>query len=159
MKALILALMIGAGFLAPTIGIAEEAWWARLVDLTKHKGYNDIPFDHICKDFSLPLHDGKCIVYQLPYTDIGITHSFNVYIDPAGTVHIMPSEHDYQLGYIYLTDLNGKLLKVLSGNNKGAGWTWSRVAIDKRIEDRFKDEVDYWLKNENRLLNEPDRKD
>ena len=142
MKALILALMIGVGFLAPAIAIAEDASWARLVDLTKHKGYNDVPFDHICKYFALPLHDGKCIVDQLPYTDLGITHSFNVYIDPAGTVHIMP--------YIYLTDLDGKLLKVLSGNKKGAGWTWSRVAIDKRIEDRFKDEVDYWLKNEDR---------
>lgn len=159
MKALTLALMVGVGFLAPAIAIAGDASWARLVDLTKRKGYNDVPFEHICKDFFLPLHDDKCIVYQLPYTDLGITHSFNVYTDPAGSVHIMPSEHDYRLGYIYLTDLDGKLLEVLSGNKDNAGWTWSRVPIDKTVKDRFKEEVDYWLKNEDRVSKEPDRKD
>jgi|SRR5580704_9772898 hypothetical protein len=154
------AVLVAGIFVAPPVALAQDTeLMARLVELTRRKGYNDVPMGRkTCENLGLkPI--GECLVFQDTYADpYGFTHGFNTFAEPgSGIARIFLFRHGRKRSYYYVAGGDGKLQRAAVFDRKGA-FAWSPLANDSAAPG-FNQEISYWRSRQNQLESEPARRD
>jgi hypothetical protein len=150
------ALTAGVFLAAPALA-QDAALMHRLVELTRRKGYRDLPMGRrTCEHLGLS-PAGDCRVYAEVYVDpYGSTHSFNTFAAPgpeAVLVFVLKDSHGRS--YFYVADANGKLLRAAAFDRKRT-FTWSALS-NESARSGFEQELSYWRLRQNQIEHERDR--
>jgi hypothetical protein len=154
------AVLVAGAFVAPQIALAQNAaLMARLVALTRRKGYKDVPMGRTtCENLGLkPI--GDCLVFQETYVDpYGITHGFSTFTGPSsGILRIFLFKHSRKRSYYYASGVDGKLQRAAVFDRKGT-FAWSALPNDSAAVG-YSEEVSYWRAKQSQLESEPVRRD
>ena len=153
-------MLVAGVFVAPPVALAQDtALMSRLVELTRRKGYEDVPMGRkTCEALGLkPI--GNCLVFQETYVDpYGFTHGFNTFVGPgSGTIRIFLFNHGRKRSYYYVVGVDGKLQRAAVFDRK-ATFAWSPLANDSATPE-FDREISYWRLRQNQMESEPARRD
>jgi hypothetical protein len=152
---------LAAGVLvaAPPAFAQDAGLMDRLVELTRRKGYKDVPMGReTCERLGLrPI--GDCLVFEQVYVDpYGSTHSFDTFARPGSeTVRIFLFKSDPRRSYYYVAGVDGRLLRAAVFDRKRT-YAWSELPID-RARPGFDQEISYWRLRQNQMEHEPNRRD
>jgi len=154
------AVLVAAVFVAPPVALAQDAALiAELAELTRRKGYRNIPMGReTCENLGLkPI--GDCRVFQETYVDAyGFTHGFNTFTEPgSGNIRIFLFRHGRRHSYYYAVGVDGKLQRAAVLDRKRT-FAWFPLHKDSATSG-FAQEVSYWRIRRYRLESEPDRTD
>jgi hypothetical protein len=169
---------------APSDAVAKEnAPLKALVDLIVRKGLKGLPLGEICDRFRLrgPSAPDECRAFGGVVDDDDDMKKYNyqkgwypiiyVYFESGSAelrvILLTAGNRDHRksdyvsanIGYAFLTGVNGKLQMVASGKNVTGEWQWSAIAISADLRTIFAREVSFWVNYQKDLEALPDRKD
>jgi hypothetical protein len=144
-------LLIGVGgcWLArsPSSAYAQDAVFAKMVQLTERKGFKNMPMGAFCRELKSP--DRNCRAYQMFWDDDDdkTRREFSTLVDSGGMRRIFLSFRvtvkAAQL-VVFSTDMEGNLLGAAQGVKTKHFWNVSTVVITPELEAKFATEKNYW---------------
>jgi hypothetical protein len=172
---------VGA-IVAPSVAVAKENAPLKVpIDLIVRKGLKGLPLGEICDRFRLrgPAAPEECRAFGGVISDDAEKYNYQkgwypviyVYFEPGTSalrVILLTAGNrgdgksgyvNANIGYAFLTGINGKLQMAASGKNVSGVWKWSPIAISADLRAIFAREVSFWVNYQNDLEALPDRKD
>jgi hypothetical protein len=145
-------MLVALSVVAPEAIFAQDTKAiARLVELARQKGSDNLNISAMCESFGLTRPSELCLAYELTFDEPGFYPSFYVVKQPSdSSARIILNNYNFKdisgSTWQYLTGTDGVLQQARVGYHQAGGVSrWSSASIsDPGVRSSFEKEISYW---------------